>query len=67
MNIGSVIKSVVKERRCSVIWLAEQMGCSRTNIYKIFHRDSINTDDLMKISRILKFDFFRLYSKELGL
>ncbi len=67
MNIGSAIKSVVKKKGLSVIWLAGQMECSRTNIYKIFHRDSINTDDLMKISRILKFDFFRLYSKELGL
>lgn len=46
-------------------WLAHKINCERTNIYHIFARSSINTDQLMLISRTLGRDFFRLYSSQL--
>lgn len=64
-TIGLIIKSKLKEKKQSVVWFAGQLGCSRTNIYKIFRKKSIDTDELMKISRILNFDFFKIYSDKL--
>ena len=66
VNIGSLIKAKLREKQISVVWLAEQLGCSRTNIYKIFGKSSINTDELYKISEILGFDFFKYYSCKLN-
>lgn len=64
-TIGLLIKAKLRERKQSVVWLAGQLRCSRTNVYKIFWKKSIDTDELMKISRILNFDFFKLYSDKL--
>lgn len=64
-EIGKIIKARMKERKISAIWMAGQMGCSRTNIYKIFDKHSIDTELLMKISLILGYDFFKPYSEEL--
>lgn len=63
--IGLMIKAKLKEKKQSVVWFAGQLGCSRTNIYKIFGKKSIDTEELMKISIILNFDFFRVYSDKL--
>lgn len=64
-TIGQLIKAKLKEKKQSVVWFAGQLGCNRTNIYKIFGKKSIDTDDLMKISKILNFDFFKIYSDKL--
>lgn len=65
-GIGQAIKHVLKEKGYTVVWFARRMDCSRTNVYKIFGKRSINTDELMRISSILNYDFFRLYSNELS-
>lgn len=64
-NIGAEIQRIVKERGLTVVYFAQLMGCSRTYIYKIFEKRSINTNELIKISSILKYDFFKLFSNEL--
>lgn len=63
IHIGSLIRLKMEERQKTVVWLAEQLSCSRTNIYKIFDKYSVDTEMLAKISNILEFDFFSLYSK----
>ena len=66
MAIGPIIKAKLKEKRITVVSFAEQLGSSRTNVYKIFNKHSINTDDLFKISQILNVDFFKYYSEKLS-
>lgn len=63
LEIGAIIKKRLRESSHSVVWLAEQLGCSRTNIYKMFNKCTIDTNELLKISKILSFDFFGLYSE----
>ena len=63
INIGKEIHDELLRQGQSVSWLAQQLGCNRTNIYNIFVRDSIGTDLLMKISIALDKDFFALYSE----
>ncbi len=66
IDIGVIIREKLKERGKPVVWLARQLSCSRTNIYKIFDKRSIDTNELMRISKILEYDFFKLYSAEVG-
>ena len=65
MHIGQIIRQELEDQGRSVVWLAKQMSYSRTNIYKIFDRPSIDADVLLRISFILDVDFFKYYSAEL--
>lgn len=65
MDIGVIIREKLKERGKPVVWFARQLSCSRTNVYKIFDKCSIDTNELMRISKILDYDFFKLYSAEM--
>lgn len=61
MNIGKAIKAELKRQGKTVVWFANQIPCSRTNVYKIFKKYTLDTALLEKISRILNYDFFRDY------
>ncbi len=65
VHIGEEIRNELDRQGRNALWLSQQLGCNRTNIYSIFLRESISTDLLMKVSIALKKDFFALYSKEL--
>ncbi|MBO4316388.1 MAG: helix-turn-helix transcriptional regulator [Prevotella sp.] len=65
LEIGTLIRQKLKERKRTIVWLAANLSCSRTNVYKIFGKRSIDSDYLLKISDILDYDFFKLYSDEL--
>lgn len=65
INIGELIHEQVKKQGLSVTWLAHKLNYSRTNIYKIFDKSSIDTDVLLRISSALDYDFFAIYSSEL--
>lgn len=65
LEIGLLIRQKLKERKRTIVWLAENLSCSRTNVYKIFDKRSIDTDYLLRISDLLDYDFFALYSEEL--
>lgn len=66
MHIGKVIQEVLKRDGHSVQWFSIQICCTRTHVYKIFNRHSIDTEMLMRISKALNHDFFRDYSKEIN-
>jgi plasmid maintenance system antidote protein VapI len=65
IEIGELIRAKLHEQGKTVVWLARQLSCSRNNVYKIFHNNSIATQELMRISKIMEYDFFALYSQEL--
>lgn len=48
----------------SVTWFANKLYCDRTNTYKIFKRQSIDTELLLRISQVLHVNFFEYYSRE---
>ena len=43
MHIGQRIKEVMAKKKVSVIAIAKEIECERTNVYNIFERESINT------------------------
>lgn len=58
LHIGELIRAEVRRQRFPVTVLAGRLCCDRTNIYKIFARQSIDTDLLRRISAALDHDFF---------
>ncbi len=62
MHIGCCIKEQLSKQGKTTVWLAQQLGCHRTNLYKIYEKSTIDTGVLMRISRILDYNFFSLYS-----
>ena len=63
IHIGKLIRNKLKEDGRSVSWLADKIHCKRDNIYKIFDRSSIDTVQLLRISFVLKMDFFAYLSE----
>ena len=64
MHIGQRIKEIMEQKHRSVIWVARQISCERTNVYNIFARKDINTHLLQQFCIILDHDFFKELSKE---
>lgn len=65
MHIGQLIKQEMDKQGKTVSWLARELSYCRTNVYKIYDKKSIDTDLLLRISILLKHDFFASYSNEL--
>lgn len=65
--IGKLIEEELRHQDRSVVWLADKLNCNRTNVYKIFRRPSIDTELLLRISNILKRNFFDSYTDRLDL
>lgn len=63
-HIGKVIGERMRERHITVIDLSRILDCSRTNVYKILGKRNIDTALLMKLSQIIGFDFFKIYTDE---
>lgn len=58
-HIGQVIKQELERQERTVVWLARKLSCDRSNIYRIFQKESIDTNLLVRISVILQYDFCR--------
>ena len=63
--IGEIIKQELKNQGKTSVWLAEELGCHRTNVYKIYNRNTIDSGMLFHISKLLKVDFFKYFSEAL--
>ncbi len=63
--IGKIIEEELRNQDRSVVWLSRKLNCNRTNVYKIFNRTSIDTELLLKISNVLKRNFFEPYISRL--
>ena len=66
IHIGQCIKSRLEVQGQTTVWLAQQLGCHRSNLYKLYDKHTIDTGVLLRISRIMDYDFFQLYSEKVG-
>lgn len=67
LHIGHMVKSVFDESGLSVAEFARRIHCERTNVYKIFNRQSIDVETLVKISEALEHNFLADVMKHYGL
>ena len=63
IHIGKLIHEKLKEDGHTVSWFARKMNCDRTNVYKIFQKSYIDVLLLLRISVILNYNFFSVYSE----
>lgn len=59
IHIGKLIREKMEEERRSADWLANQLSCTRANVYKIYGKSNIDIARLLQISRTLNYDFFK--------
>lgn len=65
VHIGKIIEAELHRQERSVTWFTKKLYCERTNVYSIFKRQSIDTELLLRISQILKHNFFNYYLTEI--
>ena len=64
IHIVKLIELELRKQERSVTWFANKLYCERTNVYSIFKRESIDTALLLRISIILRHNFFNYYMNE---
>lgn len=64
IHVGKKIKEEVYKQNISVITFAKKINRTRNVVYDIFERESIDTDLLNKIGKVLNCDFFSMYSSQ---
>lgn len=57
-SLGALIEEELRRQERSVSWFARHLACDRRNVYRIFRKNNLDTELVMRISRILKHDFF---------
>ena len=60
-HIGQIIEKELHRQERSVTWFARRLYCDRMYI-NIFRRQSLDTELLLRISIILEYNFFQIYS-----
>ncbi len=56
--IGILIKEELEKQERSITWFARKLSCDRSNIYRLFQKESIDMNLLVRISILLGKDFF---------
>jgi hypothetical protein len=63
LHIGSEIRKRAKKKGMRADTMAKLLNVSTPNIYKIYERESMDTDLLARICEVLDYNFFTLYAK----
>lgn len=66
IDIGKQIKEILLQQGKSVSWLARELGTNRMACYRMFSKQSVDTEVLRRVSIILKYDFFKVYSDNIS-
>lgn len=64
IHIGKKIKEELYRQNFSVTNFAKRINKTRNVVYNIFGRESMDTDLLNKIGKVLNCDFFSVYSAQ---
>ena len=56
--IGILIKEELERQERSISWFARKLSYDRSNVYRLFQKESIDTNLLARISILLGRDFF---------
>lgn len=62
INIGQIIREELRRQGHTNEWLAERINVHPRTVQKIFHKPTIDTQQLLAISQAMGVDFFQMYS-----
>ena len=65
IHIGKMLKTTVTESGIAMSRICNFMKCSEEDINQMYLQENLSTDVLLKWSKLLEYDFFRLYSQHL--
>ncbi|MCA6365028.1 MAG: helix-turn-helix transcriptional regulator [Bacteroidetes bacterium] len=66
LHIGKLIRKRIEQAGMNKSEFARRINSTPQNVYSIFKRESIDTDLLWEISRVLNYDFFQHYTTSGG-
>ena len=66
IHIGNLIRDELRRSGHTNQWLADRIGITPRTLQKLFNKPSIDTQQLLAISRALGVDLFRHYSDTLA-
>ena len=64
INIGENIKEELDRQERTISWLARKLNRTRTYVYRMLKKNSIDTSVLAQISQLLGRDVFQELSQE---
>lgn len=67
IHIGQLTREKVTESGIEISRICNFLKCSEEEIEKMYESESLDTEILLRWSKLLKYDFFRLYSQHLML
>ena len=65
INAGALIKQRVLESEMEILRICNFFGCTADEIENMYEAKSLETEILLKWSKLLEYDFFRIYSQHL--
>ena len=65
IKIGSLIYKGVKDADIDIQRISNFFQCSEMDIEQMYKSESLDTNTLLKWSKLLEYDFFRIYSQHL--
>ena len=65
IHIGILINQAVTESGIEISRICNFLKCSKEEIEKMFTKENLSTDILLKWSNLLDYDFFRVYTQHL--
>lgn len=65
IHIGKMIKQAVEECNIDEFRICKFMQCSYSDLAEVYSKPSIDTNILLKWSKFLGYDFFRVYNQHL--
>ena len=65
IHLGTLIKKAVEENEIELSRVCNFIKCTEQEVYEIYEMKSIDVELLLKWSKLLEYDFFRLYSQHL--
>ena len=65
-HAGIIIKEELQKRGKTVTWFAEKMCCTRTHAHKIFRKQHLDTDILLRASLVLECNLFAIIAQKIS-
>ncbi|UZT97953.1 helix-turn-helix domain-containing protein [Chryseobacterium fluminis] len=65
IHIGSLIKQAALEKEIDLDRICNFINCTETEIYQVYESEDLSAKVLLKWSKLLEYDFFRLYTQHL--
>lgn len=65
IHIGKLIEELVKDRQVEMDRITQFLKISVEKVHQVYHKKSIDSEQLLLWSKLLEYDFFRIYSQHL--